>query len=290
MTIYGCIEAGGTKFIIGLIDAERRVLDRTRIDTRGPAETIGAVIAWLEEASHRHGPLASIGIASFGPVDLDRASPNWGRIARTSKPGWDGADIVGPYARAFGCPVGLDTDVNGAVIAEGLWGAARGADVAAYLTVGTGIGGGLAIEGRPVHGLGHPEMGHAFLPRHPDDMDFPGVCPFHGACAEGLASGPAIAARWGAKLSDLPPDHPGHAIIAFYLAHLTIAMMAIAAPHRIVLGGGVLSTSGLIDAVRRQAEAIGAGYFAADKVIVSPGLGGDSGLFGAFAIACAALD
>jgi len=285
--LYGCIEAGGTKFVLGIVDEERRIRARGRIETRAPADTIGEALAWFEAASAEHGPLAAIGIASFGPLDLDPASATWGHITRTAKPGWSGADIAGPFARAFGCPVAIDTDVNGAALAESLWGAARGADVAVYITVGTGIGGGLVVAGMPVHGVGHPEMGHASPPRHPDDHDFAGICPFHGACLEGLASGPAIAARWGASLSELPADHPGHAIIAFYLAHLTATLTAIAAPHRIVMGGGVLGTPGLLDRVREQARLLGGGYFAdrGENVIVAPDLGNDAGLLGAFALA-----
>jgi fructokinase len=286
MTVYGCIEAGGTKFVLGLVAPDARIVARTRIATTQPAETSAAAIAWLKHAAAEHGRLAAIGIASFGPAEVARAAPRWGFLTDTPKPGWSGADIAGPYARAFGVPVGFDTDVNAAAVAERRWGAAQGAGNAVYVTIGTGIGGGAVVNGAPVHGLGHPEMGHVRVARHAGDR-FEGVCPFHGDCLEGLASGPAIERRWGMSLSDLPRDHPGHGFIAYYIAQLCVMLIGIAAPGRIVIGGGVSHAPGLIDAVRREARRLGGGYFAGDpmEVIVPPGLGEDSGLLGAFALA-----
>jgi fructokinase len=288
--LFGCIEAGGTKFVLGLVRRDRTIVDHVRLPTRGPDETIGEAIAWLERACGDHGAIDALGIASFGPVGLDRGRPDWGRIFTTTKPGWSDADMAGPFARAFGCPVGFDTDVNGAALAESLWGVSVGADVSVYVTVGTGIGGGTIVDGVPLHGLGHPEMGHAFPPRHPDDRDFVGICPFHGDCFEGLASGPAIAARWGVSLSELPAGHSGHAIVAFYLAQLTITLSALIAPRRIVMGGGVMATPGLIERIRLARAAIGGGYFMDDgeTVVVPPALGADAGLLGALALAVGA--
>lgn len=285
--LFGCIEAGGTKFVVGLVQRDRVIVARAHVHTRAREETIGEAIAWLEAASRLHGRIAGVGIASFGPVGLDRSRADWGHILTTTKPGWSGTDMAGPFARAFGCPVGFDTDVNGAALAENLWGAGMDADVSAYLTVGTGIGGGAIVRGVPLHGFGHPEMGHAFPPRHPDDRDFAGVCPFHGACFEGLASGPAIVARWGATLSDLPASHPGHAIVAFYLAQLTVALSALLAPQRIVMGGGVMEAPGLIARIREARTMIAGGYFPgeAQDVIVPPALGTDAGLLGALVLA-----
>lgn len=281
MAYYGCIEAGGTKFVVGIVDEARTVHARTRIDTRMPEETISAAVAWLQD---QRMPLEAIGIASFGPVRLDRAASDWGHITSTTKPGWSGVDMVGPFARAFDCPVGFDTDVNGAALAESLWGAAQGADVAVYVTIGTGIGGGVVVNGAPVHGLGHPEMGHASPPRHPNDLGFAGNCPFHGACYEGLASGPPIIARWGASLSDLPPDHRGHDIIAFYLAHLAVSLSAFVAPRVIILGGGVTGTPGLRARVEAEYRRLAADYMD-PPAIVPPGLGDNAGLLGALALA-----
>lgn len=286
--LYGCIEAGGTKFILGVARDHRTMLRTARIPTTTPAETLGTVLEFFAEAQAALGPFAAIGIASFGPLSLDRPSLDWGHIAATPKPGWNGIDLAGPFGRAFGCPVGFDTDCNGAILAETLWGAARAAEIAVYVTVGTGIGGGALIGGRPVHGLRHPEMGHMLPRRHADDLEFPGICPFHGDCLEGLASGPAIEARWSACLSDLPRDHPAHAIVAYYLAQLVVAQQALLSPHRIVLGGGVMATQGLLDRVRRETGRLGAGYFGdADprELVVAPALGERAGLLGALALA-----
>lgn len=284
--LYGCVEAGGTKFVLGVIDAERRVLARHRIATTTPGETLPAATAWLAAQS----PLAAIGIACFGPVDLDRASATWGHILATTKPGWSGTDVAGVFARALSLPVGFDTDVNGAALAESRWGASAGCDVTVYLTIGTGIGGGAIVAGAPVHGFGHPEMGHARPRRHAADLDFAGVCPFHGDCYEGLASGPAIIARWGASLSELPANHIAHEIVAFYLAQLAQTLSAVLAPRKIVMGGGVMATPGLIERVRAARTDLSRGYFEGDAedVIVAPGLGGDAGLLGALALAIGA--
>ena len=281
--LFGCIEAGGTKLIAGILAAPDTIVARTRIPTTTPAETLGAAVAWLREQAV---PLAAIGIASFGPVALDR-----GVITLTTKPGWNNTDMVGPFASAFRCPIGFDTDVGGAALGEQRWGAARGADVAVYVTVGTGIGGGAVIGGTVLHGAGHPEMGHIRVARHPDDPDFAGVCRFHGDCLEGLASGPAIQARWGASLSDLAPDHPAHAIIAWYLGQMVVTLRSILAPQRIVIGGGVLATPGLRDALCAAADTLAGGYFTeqADSVVTAPVFGDNAGLVGALALAEDAL-
>lgn len=277
------IEAGGTKFIVGVGDASRRIHVRTRIDTTRPEETIPAAVDWLRAQGSDY---AAVGIASFGPLDLDPVSPKWGHITRTTKPHWSDADIAGPFLHAFGCPVAIDTDVNGAALAEWKWGAGQGTNSTLYLTVGTGVGGGAVVGGRLIHGLSHPEMGHIRMPRHPADLDFAGHCSFHGDCLEGLAAGPAIIARWGASLSNLPADHIGHEIIAWYLAQAAQTFQAILEPARIVLGGGVLGTPGLLDRVCAEAAQSAAGYFAGspEDIIVAPALGEDTGLLGALAL------
>ena len=284
MAQYGLIEAGGTKFVAGIADEHGVIAARHRIPTTTPEETIGATIGWFRQ--HGLKPDA-IGIASFGPLDLNRASPTWGHVTRTPKPHWSGADLVGPFARAFGCGVGLETDVNGAALAEARWGAGKAVGSLLYLTIGTGVGGGFVSEGRLLHGLSHPEMGHIRMPRHPDDLGFAGHCPFHGDCLEGLAAGPSIIARWGASLSELPEGHHGADIIAWYLAQAAVTFQAIMEPARIVMGGGVTATPGLLDKVRAMAAQSGAGYFAGDpaQVIVPPALGDNSGLLGALAVA-----
>ncbi len=295
MARYGLIEAGGTKFVLGISEydpatgAAPQIAARHQIPTTTPAETLSAAVAWLREAAPAYD---AIGIASFGPLELDRAAHNWGHVTATPKPHWTNADLVGPFAQAFGCPIAVDTDVNGAALAEARWGAGSGgagvgANSTLYLTVGTGVGGGfVTAEGALLRGLSHPEMGHIRMPRHKDDTDFAGACPFHGNCLEGVAAGPSIIARWGQSLSKLGPDHPGHAIIAWYLGQAMCSFQAVMAPARIVLGGGVMGTPGLIEAVRCAATASGAGYFVGDpaQIIVAPGLGGNSGLLGALAL------
>jgi len=284
MAQYGLIEAGGTKFVAGIADEHGTILARHRIPTTTPEETIGATVGWFREQGLQP---AAIGIASFGPLDLNRASPTWGHVTKTPKPYWSGADLVGPFAHAFGCPVGLETDVNGAALAEARWGAGKAVGSLLYLTIGTGVGGGFVSDGRLLHGLSHPEMGHIRMPRHPDDLDFAGHCPFHGDCLEGLAAGPSIIARWGVSLSELPDGHAGADIIAWYLAQAVVTFQAIMEPARIVMGGGVTATPGLLDKIRSIAAQSGAGYFVGDpaQVVVAPALGENSGLLGALAVA-----
>jgi fructokinase len=280
---YGLVEAGGTKFVLGVATDKDTIEATTRIETTTPQGTIGAMLDWFRTQVD----LAAIGVASFGPLELDKASRKWGHITNTPKPHWSGVDLAGPLQRALGCPVAIDTDVNGAALAEHLWGAGQGQKALLYFTIGTGIGGGAIVDGRIVQGLSHPEMGHIRLPRHPDDRDFAGHCPFHGGCLEGLASGPAIKARWGASLSELPAGHEAHAIIAFYIAQTVVTMQAIFAPGRIIFGGGVMGTPGLIDRVRREACALGSGYFRGDpaEIVTLPRLGDKAGLLGALALA-----
>ncbi len=287
MSLYGCIEAGGTKFVVGIVSDTCKIIETARFDTTTPEATLSASIAWLKAASARYGGIAAMGIASFGPVELNRNAPNWGHITATTKPGWSHTDFAARVGRELGRATGFDTDVNGAALAEARWGAAQGQKVCIYITVGTGIGGGAIVDGKPLHGLSHPEMGHIRPQRHPEDGGFAGICPFHGDCLEGLASGPAIIARWGGSLSELPMDHPGHAIIAWYLAQMVVTLQSIMEPGRIVIGGGVTGAPGLLDTVRAQAEQLGSSYFRgqAREIIVPPGLGDKAGLLGALALA-----
>ena len=285
--LYGCVEAGGTKFVAGIAASPDDIRETVRFDTVSPDETIGATIAWLREAQIRHGALQSAGIASFGPLELDRDKPNWGHITATTKPGWSDCSFGARVADALDLPVGFDTDVNGAALAEARWGAGRGQPISVYITIGTGIGGGAIVGGKPLHGLSHPEMGHIRPRRHPDDRNFEGICPFHQDCLEGLASGPAIKARWGMSLSDLPAGHAAHDIIASYIAQLVATLQSIMEPGRVILGGGVMATPGLLDKVRDQAAALGGGYFRgkAHEIIAAPALGDKAGLLGGLALA-----
>lgn len=286
--LFGGIEAGGTKFVLGVGRGPDTILSRTIISTTTPDETLSRCIAWFGNQPS----IAALGVASFGPLILDDSCPGYGSIGTTPKPGWSGTALLDCLREALAVPVAIDTDVNGAALAEHRWGAARDCAVAAYVTVGTGLGGGLVVDGKAVHGNSHPEIGHFRLARHPDDHDFAGVCPFHGDCAEGLVSGPAIIARWGASLSDLSSDHPGHAIIADYVGQLCVTLQAMLAPQRIILGGGVSTAPGLIDAAIRAANMQAAGYFPVDfaDIVTPPGLGANSGLLGALLLASRALE
>jgi fructokinase len=280
---YGLVEAGGTKFVLGVATDKDTIEASTRIDTTTPDATIGAMVDWFSA----QGPLDAIGIASFGPLELDRSSAQWGHIGATPKPHWSDADLVGPLQDAFGCPVAIDTDVNGAALAEFCWGAGKGQKTMLYFTIGTGVGGGAIVDGHILRGLSHPEMGHLRPARHPGDNNFAGICPFHSDCLEGLASGPAILARWGHSLSHLAADHPAHDIIAHYLAQTAVTMQSIFSPGKIIFGGGVMGTPGLLDNVRRQAVMLANGYFRGDPhdIITLPGLGDKAGLLGALALA-----
>ena len=191
----GGIEAGGTKFVCVVGDGGTGIEAEARFATRDPESTLADALSFFRKTK-AVAPLDAIGIAAFGPLELRRSESRYGFITRTPKPGWSDTDLVGPLRRELGVPVAIDTDVNGAALAEGRWGAARGLRSFVYVTAGTGIGGGAVVDGRPVHGLVHPEMGHLSVTREPGD-DFPGQCPFHGDCFEGMASGSAMAARWG---------------------------------------------------------------------------------------------
>ena len=246
---------------------------------------------FFHAAFARHGAPDAIGVASFGPVDLDPASPTWGYVTTTPKPGWAHTDLVGPLRAAFGAPVGFDTDVNGAALAEARWGAGRHLASLVYVTVGTGIGGGAVVNGRPVHGLVHPEMGHLPLPRHPDD-GFVGRCPFHRDCAEGLASGPAIHERWGRPGEELPADHPAWELEGWYLGALAAALTLTLSPHRLVFGGSVCKAPGLLEHARSALVDRLAGYVCspalehgASQYLVAPELGDDAGILGAVELA-----
>ena len=283
--MLGAIEAGGTKFVLAAGPSPDRITARHTIPTCDPATTLAEAAEWLAG----QGGITALGIGSFGPVELDRTAPHWGFITTTPKPGWANCDVAGYFAEALGAPVGFDTDVNAAALAEHAASGSTGGSLA-YLTVGTGIGGGLVLDGRPVHGIAHPEVGHIYPRRHPDDRDFPGTCPSHGDCLEGLASGPAIMARWGTSLSHLPADHPGHAIIADYIAQACHMLFASVAVEEVVVGGGVANTPGLVERVAQRARELDAGYLpgTARHRVIRPRLGSDAGITGAMMLAKAA--
>ncbi len=290
--LLGGIEAGGTKFVCVVGRADGEIVERARFDTRAPEATLADVVDFFRAVDARQGPLAAFGIASFGPLDLDPRSSTFGAITRTPKPQWSGVSLTQPLQAAFQRPVAIDTDVNGAAVAEARWGAGAGHRTVVYVTAGTGIGGGIAVDGHAVPGLIHPEMGHLRVPRHPYDQDFRGVCPFHGDCLEGLVSGPAVVARWGQRLDQLPPDHPAREVIGFYLGQLCAAIALMISPSVIVLGGGLTTDGTVYPLVRSAARDQLAGYLhhprlseSFDDFIVAPGLKDSAGAMGALVLA-----
>jgi fructokinase len=298
--LRGGIEAGGTKFLCTVSHGyEHGFLARARFDTgSAPAALLKQVTDWFVEAQHQFGKIEAIGVASFGPVEPDPRSDQYGFITTTPKHGWQNTDLLGPLRAALpGIRLGFDTDVNGAALGEARWGAGQGLDDFVYITVGTGIGGGGFSGGRLLHGLMHPEMGHLSVPRLPGD-DFPGVCPFHGDCWEGLCSGPAIAARTGMPVEQLPADHPAWDPVIHAMAHALVNITYILSPHRIILGGSVrragqLGEAAFFDRLRTAARKQLNNYLAPAAVsdaglptyIVPPALGDEAGLWGSLALA-----
>ena len=284
------IELGGTKCMALLADGPDRIEAQARVPTSDPATTLAALRDILERWRPR---FASIGIASFGPLDLDPRSPSYGRISGTPKPSWDGTDLASAFA-GLGTPVRIDTDVNGAALAEGRWGEARGLASWAYITVGTGVGVGAIVDGRPVAGMGHCEAGHMRVPRLAGD-DWPGCCPYHGDCVEGLASGPAIAARTGVPAEAVPPDSPAWEPVVHALVGLCHNLRLAVVPQRILIGGGVIaSRPGLLDRIGGGLAASLADYgafgeeYRGSDYLRAPGLGALAGPLGAIAIAAPA--
>jgi len=289
MPTYGGMECGGTKFVCATGDDRGELLSRTEFPTTTPSETMQRAIAFFQA---QPGTLAGIGIGSFGPVDLNPASPKFGFITSTPKDGWRDTDVAGAVRRATGLPVAFDTDVNAAALGEARWGAAQGLDTFLYLTVGTGFGGGGMANGQLLHGLVHPEMGHIRVPRDPRADPFVGSCPYHGGCLEGLVSGPAIEARWGQRGETLPPGHPAWELEAHYIALGLVNWICTLSPQRIILGGGVMRQADLFRRIRGEVTALLNGYIQApeileriDAYIVPPALGANAGVLGAMALA-----
>jgi fructokinase len=285
--MFGGIEAGGTKFVCAVGSSPEDLVTQ-HFPTTTPTETITRVADFF--SSYKE--LRSIGIASFGPLDLNPASKTFGFIANTPKIAWRNFDFAGEVARITKLPVAIDTDVNGAALAEARWGAARGLDTFVYLTVGTGIGGGGLVNGKVMHGLLHPEMGHLRVPHDRDDDVYAGCCPFHGDCLEGLASGPALHERWGRAPETLPSEHPAWDLQAHYLALGIQNIICTLSPQRVILGGGVMQRAELFIAIRKKVQALLNGYVTSaallsgiDGYIVPPALGDRTGVLGALALA-----
>ena len=295
--LVGGIEAGGTKFVcaVGTCPAD---LVRTQFPTAAdPCQTLHEVTAWFLAQQAQVGPLAAMGISSFGPVDLNPESPTYGYITSTPKPGWDHFNLVGQVSTALNLPVGFDTDVNGAALGEHIWGAARGLSTFVYITVGTGIGGGGMAGGRMLHGLVHPEMGHMLIPHDFAIDPFAGNCPYHGDCWEGLAAGPAFVGRWNAHAHELAADHPGWPLEAHYIGLALANIVCTMSPQRIILGGSVakggkMGQEKFFTMVQARLQDALGGYIRSasilehmDTFVVPPALKDDAGVCGAIALA-----
>ena len=293
--LYGAIEAGGTKFVCAVGHGGSHILEEAVIPTRDPESTLRDVTDFFRGQSRESGPIESVGVGSFGPLDIDRGSDSFGQIIETSKAGWSGVNLVTELEGALGTRIVLDTDVNCALAGEAKFGAGRGYSDLVYLTVGTGIGGGVLSHGEVVYGNGHPEIGHLFVPKQADDS-FEGGCPFHGdRCVEGLASGPAIRQRWGDDSRNLPHDHPAWGLEARYLAMLCHNLFMTTAPERIILGGGVMAQTQLFPLIRDNCNRLLNGFGAPpgrppdfETAIVPAALSGTAGILGAFLLAATA--
>jgi fructokinase len=286
---YGGIEAGGTKWVCAIADQPGRPLKTETFPTTGPAETVARATRFFLE----NGPVDVVGVGAFGPVDIRPQSPTWGTITTTPKPGWANTDVAGALRAGLAVPIALDTDVTAAALGEWRWGAAAGLDTFFYITVGTGIGGGAVAGGRIVHGLLHPEIGHMRIPHDRAADPFGGICPYHGDCLEGLASGEAIRQRWGRSGQELSGSAAWE-LEAEYLALALVNLTCALSPQRIIIGGGVAKQPALLPMARQRLRELLAGYLdvpeltqpdAIDGYVVTPQLGDCSGVIGAIELA-----
>jgi fructokinase len=293
--LLGGVETGGSWCVCALGRGPGELVAVEKFPTLGPQETIARIVGFFTDPQRPRA--AAIGVGAFGPIELDETSPGWGEIQpSTPKREWAGAPLGASLRAGLDVPVVLDTDVNAAALGEMRWGAGRDVHSLCYLTVGTGIGAGLIIGGEPVHGLLHPEAGHVRVPHDRVRDPFDGVCPFHGDCWEGLASGHSLRTRWGADPAGLPDDHPAWALEAEYVAAGILAIVMIASPHRVVAGGGVMDRPGLLERVRGELTRLLGGYLDRPQLggdlrdyLVAPELGDDAGVLGAIALAAERL-
>lgn len=286
MKYYGSLEAGGTKMVCAIGDEQGNILERVSIPTLAPENTMPAILDFFKNKN-----ISALGIGCFGPVDLDKKSPTYGCITTTPKLAWRNYDIVGVCEKELGVPVGFDTDVNGSALGEATWGCTKDLDNSIYITVGTGIGVGVIIDRKPYHGMLHPEGGHIFLARHPQDPMERGVCPYHELCLEGLASGPSIQARWGKPGVELADRKEVWELEAYYLAQAICSYIMILSPERIIVGGGVAHQEQMMPLIRAEVKRQMGGYIAAkgmqdlDNYIVLPSLNDNQGILGALKLA-----
>lgn len=287
----GALEAGGTKMVCAIGDEQGNIFDRASFPTLKPEETIGHLIDYFKDKD-----IAALGIGSFGPLCLDPNADNFGAITTTPKLAWRDYPLRKVFVEALNLPVGIDTDVNAAALGEAVYGAGKGLDSLVYYTIGTGVGAGALVDGRLVHGLVHPEMGHMLLRPDPRDPAPHGFCPYHDGCLEGMANGPAIEKRWGISAKELPEDHIAWEIEAEYLAQMCVNTIVTFSPKKIVLGGGVMHQMHLFPRIRRRTLELLNGYVAhpavldrIDEFIVPPGLGDNAGAVGSLLLGVEAL-
>ncbi|WP_054024924.1 ROK family protein [Bacillus sp. FJAT-28004] len=290
MTLIGAIEGGGTKFVCGIGTPEGEIIESVSFPTTTPEETLGKAMNYFDNKG-----IQAIGIGTFGPIDINFKSPTFGAVGKTPKQYWSGFPVTEYIKRHFDIPIGFDTDVNAAALGEATWGAAKGLNNCLYMTIGTGIGAGAIVEGKLVHGLSHPEMGHILIRRHPEDS-YAGNCPFHQDCLEGLAAGPAIEARWSKKAYELNELHPAWKMEIYYIAQALMNYILVLSPEKIILGGGVMNQLHLFPMLRDQVASLLNGYLqhpalsgTGESFIVQPALGEKAGLTGALALAMSAL-
>jgi fructokinase len=280
--MLGAIEAGGTKFVCAVGDKKGNIFDRVKIPTTTPAETIPAVLAFFQKYS-----IESVGIGSFGPIDVNRESSSYGSITSTPKVGWKDYPFVKTIREALAVPIGFHTDVNAAALGEARYGAAKGLDSCLYITVGTGIGAGAIVQGKLLQGFSHPEMGHILVRRHPEDS-YIGKCTYHQDCLEGLAAGPAIEERWGEKGANLVNRKEVWDLEGYYLAQALMQYILILSPKKIILGGGVMNQKQIYPYIYKYLKALLNDYVSLPELssyLVGPGLGDDSGIMGALILA-----
>ena len=291
MKKIGALEAGGTKMVLAVYDEAGQELERLTLPTETPDKTMPPMQAFFRN----HG-IDALGVGSFGPLALGKDDPNYGAITTTPKLAWRNYPLLQRLTEGLDIPSAIDTDVNAAALAEAEAGAARGCRSAVYVTIGTGIGAGICIDGKPVHGMLHPEAGHMLLRPHPDDPLPRGVCPYHDGCLEGLAAGPALGGRVNGNAKDLPDDHPLFALEAHYLAQMCVNLILTVSPEKIILGGGVMQRASLFPMIRRETQRLLGGYVQTEQVltgidgyIVPPALFPVSGLYGSYLLGRQAL-
>jgi len=287
----GAVEAGGTKFVVAIGNELGEIIERESFSTRIPKETVADIISFFDGKD-----IEALGVGSFGPIDLDVNSPTYGYITTTPKPNWGNIDLIGMLKKQFSIPIGFDTDVNVAALGEITFGSAKGLDSCLYLTVGTGIGGGAIVEGKLLHGLLHPEMGHIRLVRRKDDP-YHGKCPYHDDCFEGLASGPAIEERWGRKAIEIEEAHPAWDLEAYYIGQALANYILILSPKKIILGGGVMKQSQLFPMIHQYVKQFLDGYIqkkeileSIEEYIVYPKLDDNAAICGGLSLAINALN